>query len=78
MNCSIDAPCVECENGQLIRRLSEKLGEVAAQRDILLAAASVMLERYLDLANSGDAGFWDPESEDAVKQTRAAIAQVSK
>jgi hypothetical protein len=45
---------------------------IAAAPD-LLAALQAMLERYTALVNSGDAGNWDPEIEDAVVDARAAI-----
>lgn len=40
----------------------------------LLEALQEMLGLYLRLANSGDAGNWDPEDEAPVIQSRAAIA----
>ena len=47
---------------------------IAAAPD-LLAALKVMLANEIALAESGDAGFWDPETTDHVKQARAAIAK---
>jgi hypothetical protein len=44
----------------------------------LKAAAQTMLQRYLDLANSGDAGFWDPEKELEVIALRDALNDGSK
>ncbi|VTU32165.1 hypothetical protein H4CHR_02956 [Variovorax sp. PBS-H4] len=41
----------------------------------LSAALSALLDRYVALANSGDAGNWDPETEGAVKDARAALAK---
>ena len=41
----------------------------------LLDALREMLDRYVSLANSGDAGFWNPETELEVKAARAAIAK---
>lgn len=32
-----------------------------------------LLEHYLALANSGDAGFWDPETEEQVINARKAL-----
>jgi hypothetical protein len=40
----------------------------------LVSALIGMVEMYADLVNSGDAGFWDPEKVDEVKQARAALA----
>lgn len=41
----------------------------------LLAALKATLEIHVDMANSGDCGFWDPEDEEHVKQARAAISK---
>lgn len=42
--------------------------------DGLVGALQSLLDRYLELANSGDAGFWDPEEEPEVIAARAALA----
>lgn len=47
---------------------------IAAAPD-LLEALKTCLSTYVDLANSGDAGFWDPEKEAHVQAARAAIAK---
>jgi hypothetical protein len=39
-----------------------------------VGALQSLLDRYLELANSGDAGFWDPEEEPEVIAARAARA----
>lgn len=39
-------------------------------------ALIVIFERYLSLANSGDAGFWDPEDEDEVKLARTTLQKL--
>jgi hypothetical protein len=49
-------------------------GERKANDDAMLAALKAITKRYVDLAGSGDCGFWDPENEPEVKQARAAIA----
>lgn len=41
----------------------------------LLTALRAILKKYVDLANSGDAGNWDPELEEEVIAARAAIAK---
>lgn len=41
----------------------------------LLAALQACLKWHVDLVNSGDAGFWNPEDDDCVKQARAAISK---
>ena len=39
----------------------------------LRSRLQAMLDHYLRLANSGDAGNWDPEEEDEVIRARAAL-----
>ena len=54
------------------------LGELARIQAISVAleiALKETLDRYCDLVNSGDCGFWDAEAEDHVKKARAAIAK---
>lgn len=59
------------------------LGDARAEANAHLIAAapemfealSGLLDRYLSLANSGDAGFWNPEKEDEVIAARAALAK---
>lgn len=41
----------------------------------LAAALAALLDRYVDLVNCGDCGFWDPEAEDEVIAARAALAK---
>lgn len=41
----------------------------------LCKALDGLLERYVELINSGDAGFWDPEKEKEVIAARAALAK---
>jgi len=43
----------------------------------LLAALQAILNRYIDLAGSGDCGNWNPETEPQVIQARAAIAKAT-
>ena len=51
------------------------LAEAKATR--LEAALIGMTERYCDLVNSGDAGFWNPEEEPEVIAARAALVTIS-
>ncbi|MFN7611738.1 MAG: hypothetical protein ACK5QX_12520 [bacterium] len=55
-----------------IRRANARL--IAAAPD-LLTALQDLLDHYLELANSGDCGAWDPEPEPQVIAARAAIAK---
>jgi len=50
---------------------------IAAAPDMFEALAG-LLEHYLSLVNSGDAGFWDPEKEAQVIAARAALAKASR
>ncbi len=47
---------------------------IAASPD-LLEALEGLLKRYTQLVNCGDCGNWDPEKEDDVIASRAAIAK---
>ena len=47
---------------------------IAAAPD-LLEALKLFVSEYVELVESGDAGFWDAESEEKVKKARAAIAK---
>lgn len=40
----------------------------------LRAALVGLLDRYCDLVNCGDCGYWDPEKEEPVKAARAALS----
>lgn len=52
--------------------------EVPDDNRALLDACKGMLDRYVGLVNSGDAGNWDPEVEPTVIACRAAIALAEK
>lgn len=41
----------------------------------LLAALKMMVDHYVQLASSGDCGFWNPEDEEQVIGAREAIAK---
>lgn len=43
----------------------------------LLEALQMFLSEYVSLVNSGDAGFWDAETEPKVKAARAAILKAT-
>lgn len=51
-----------------------KMVKAYEAHDALVSALEEMTDTYCDLANSGDAGFWDPEKTDGVKHARAALA----
>lgn len=50
------------------------LPSLLAERDALRAALERAVKRYVDMANSGDCGNWDPEEEEFVIAARAALA----
>ena len=60
-----DAP-VSCE------ALAKAALEAAGVEE-MVEAAEALLDHYVGLVNSGDAGFWDPEKEDEVIAIRAAL-----
>ena len=69
------------ENGNTIERVGyiNPDGPVAADLiERLREALVAMTKHYVRLVNSGDAGFWNPEDEDVVKQARAAIAMEAR
>lgn len=47
-------------------------------KDALRKALHDLVEHYVKLVRSQDAGNWDPEKEDEVIQARAALARFSK
>ncbi len=59
------------------RKMGEAKGlsSVNAEAERLREALENMTRRYVDLAGSGDCGFWDPEEEDEVIAARAALQQ---
>ena len=59
---------LKCPSGAANARL------IAAAPE-LLESLKFLLARYVQIANSGDAGFWDPEKEPPVMEARAAIAK---
>lgn len=48
---------------------------LAAAAPDLHAALALFLAEYVELVESGDAGYWDPEQENKVKLARAALAK---
>jgi hypothetical protein len=56
-----------------IARLHTAIDALAGERDALLEALRDMLDRYVGLVVSGDAGNWDAEQEPEVIASRAAI-----
>lgn len=44
----------------------------------MIEALEGMLKHYVTLANSGDAGFWDPETESPVLRARALLTTLEQ
>lgn len=67
-------------NREVARRRSRRRAERAAEERLadaapeLLAVLKVFVSEYVELVNSGDCGFWDPENETKVRRARAVIA----
>lgn len=56
-----------------VYQLENRCGELRAERVDVACALSMLLERYLRLANSGDCGNWDPETEPEVILARKVL-----
>jgi hypothetical protein len=54
---------------------AERIIRAVNERAELIDALKVMTEHYVELAGSGDCGFWNPEDEPEVKQARAILAR---
>ena len=59
---------------QKILTAAEQLTEKDLQPSELKAAAQALLDHYVSLARSGDAGTWDPETEEPVIRLRKALS----
>jgi hypothetical protein len=46
--------------------------------DALVAALDTFVSEYVELVNSGDAGFWEPDDEPKVKAARSALAMARR
>lgn len=62
-----------CEIPALIGDQELANAQLLASAPALYAALEGLLDHYVTLVNSGDAGNWDPEDEDHVKAARAAL-----
>lgn len=57
---------------------SEIEWEAADVIDALVAVVDTFVSEYVELVNSGDAGFWEPEDEPKVKAARRALAMARR
>lgn len=46
--------------------------------NVLTVALTRLLDRYVEIAESGDAGYWDPEAQPEVRLARRALGQHGK
>jgi hypothetical protein len=56
-----------------IKSIAAKIDKLTEDRKVLRDALARQTEAWCDLVNSGDAGKWDPESDDFVIASRAAL-----
>ena len=63
---------------EIIEIRTEIHNELLASHERLRVAAEAMVNMYVELVDSGDAGFWDAEEVDEVVLTREALAQIPK
>lgn len=61
----------------LIMEAADALDAKDAEIARLRAALQTTLDKWVDMANSGDCGFWDPEDEPHVIAARAALTDSS-
>lgn len=59
----------------LLREAASEIETLAAVNAELLEALEAFVAKYVQIADSGDCGFWNPEEEDFVIAARAAIAK---
>jgi len=61
------------DSNQTPEEMRAEIAELRAQLNKANTALSALLEMYVQLANSGDCGNWNPEEEDEVIAARAAL-----
>jgi len=61
----------------LLHERGDANGRLIASAPQLLAALEMLTVRYVDLAGSGDCGFWNPEEEPEVIAAREAIERAT-
>lgn len=72
-NCNLWGGSLHTHNGYSPTHLHKAVQLFKAAPQVL-TALEALLEHYVALINSGDAGRWDPETEASVIGARAAIA----
>jgi hypothetical protein len=75
MTDDLDAIARDLRAARLVT-LAERVERAAERERGLVAALEALLDSYVQLVNSGDCGFWNPEGEAEVKAARAALANV--
>lgn len=66
---------VEADFAKCLEQERDEAREAAALVPELVAALEAMADYYVQLVNTGDAGQWDPEGDDVVIKSRAALAK---
>ena len=69
--------CGCCGSPWLGGKESKADARLIAAAPELLAALQTMVAEHVQMVNSGDCGFWNPEDEAKVIAARAAIAKVT-
>ena len=66
------------ELGMLCRRLERKLTTANERIKRLEEALEGTVKCFVDLADSGDAGFWNPDEQSVIIAARAALKKEDK
>jgi hypothetical protein len=75
-----DSGCQACGEARITAEQYGRIVEVMHGKDAMqemLVALQTFLDRYVEMAASGDCGNWDPETEPHVIAARAAIAKAT-
>ena len=73
-----DKPCYEVSAVHTADQLAARDAQWQEMVGIVAKALTGMLERYVSLVNSGDAGHWDCETEPEVIAARAALSAITE
>lgn len=63
------------DTGDQYCALQRRVYELENRNEELVAALRAFLTGYIEMANSGDCGFWNPEEDKMVIAARAALAR---
>ena len=62
---------------RVARKQIKKARDMKAQRDSAVKALQNCIKAWTDLAYSGDAGNWDPETDDHIIEARLALSHMT-